>query len=192
MFFIGLAFRWDRFLRKPAFLGGLTLRLSQWTARRPRAQAAAAVGFATPLLPCGPLYFVVSLALLSGSALRGVEYIEGTRFDDVFDARGFSRSSVNAGGEQSYWMGMTNAYAPLGGNDTVIGNGFTRLTFTSAMMGIEANLAEGFVDALATDAVTRASPEYLYTVGRTTFTGVYQIDGTDYADILIGSRRASR
>ena len=29
------------------------------------------MGLATPLLPCGPLYFLVALALLSGSALRG-------------------------------------------------------------------------------------------------------------------------
>ena len=35
--------------------------------------AAASVGLATPLLPCGPLYFIFSLALLSGSALRGAE-----------------------------------------------------------------------------------------------------------------------
>jgi sulfite exporter TauE/SafE len=75
LFFIALAFRWDRFLRKPAFLGGLTLRLSQWAGRRPRIEAAAALGFATPLLPCGPLYFILSLALLSGTALRGVEYM---------------------------------------------------------------------------------------------------------------------
>ena len=38
-------------------------------------QAAAALGLATPLLPCGPLYFLVALALLSGSALRGVEFM---------------------------------------------------------------------------------------------------------------------
>ncbi len=75
LFFIALAFRWDRFLRKPAILGGLTLRLSQWAGRRPRIEAAAALGFATPLLPCGPLYFILSLALLSGTALRGVEYM---------------------------------------------------------------------------------------------------------------------
>jgi sulfite exporter TauE/SafE len=28
-----------------------------------------------PALPCGPLYFLISLALLSGSALRGVEFM---------------------------------------------------------------------------------------------------------------------
>jgi hypothetical protein len=75
LFFVGLAFRWDRLLTKPAFLGGYTLRLSQWAGRRPRVQAAAALGFATPLLPCGPLYFILALALLSGSALRGVEFM---------------------------------------------------------------------------------------------------------------------
>jgi Ca2+-binding RTX toxin-like protein len=119
--------------------------------------------------------------------LRGVEMIDGTRFNDVFDARGFSESSLNAGGTASIWKGMTNWYTPMGGNDTVTGNGYTRLGFTSAMMGIDANLAEGYVDALATDAATRASPEYLYTVGRTTFTGVYGVGGTDYADRLVGS-----
>jgi sulfite exporter TauE/SafE len=75
LFFVALAFRWDRLLRRPALLGGLTLRLSQWAGRRPRLEAAAALGFATPLLPCGPLYFIVSLALLSGSALRGLEFM---------------------------------------------------------------------------------------------------------------------
>ncbi len=75
LFFIGLAFRWDRYLRKPAFLGGLTLRLNQWMRGRSRVTAAAALGFATPLLPCGPLYFIVALALISGSALRGAEFM---------------------------------------------------------------------------------------------------------------------
>jgi sulfite exporter TauE/SafE len=51
------------------------LRLKRWAGGRSRIQAAAALGFATPLLPCGPLYFIVALALLSGSALRGVEYM---------------------------------------------------------------------------------------------------------------------
>ena len=36
-------------------------------------RAAAALGVATPLLPCGPLYFLLSLALFAGSALRGAE-----------------------------------------------------------------------------------------------------------------------
>lgn len=123
----------------------------------------------------------------SGSdTLRGVEIIEGTRYDDVFDATGFSASSTNAGGTEAGWQGRTNIYTPLGGDDTVTGNGSTRLSFTSAMMGIKADLGLGYVDSLASDAVTRSSPEYLYTVGRTTFTGVAGVAGTDYADWLIG------
>lgn len=72
-FFVALAFRLDRHLPKLAVLGRLTWKLQAWTRGRSRTQAAAALGFATPLLPCGPLYFIVSLALLSGSAVRGVE-----------------------------------------------------------------------------------------------------------------------
>lgn len=75
LFFVAMAFRLDRHLPKPAALAGLLLRLQGWLRGRSRVQAAAALGFATPLLPCGPLYFLVSLALLSGSALRGVEFM---------------------------------------------------------------------------------------------------------------------
>ena len=75
LFFVAMAFRWDRFLPKPAALGGWALRLSAWVRRRSRVQAAAALGLATPLLPCGPLYFILALALFSGSALRGVEFM---------------------------------------------------------------------------------------------------------------------
>lgn len=73
LFFVALALRWDRHLPKLAVLGRFSWKLQAWLRGRSRVQAAAAMGFATPLLPCGPLYFLVSLALLSGSVLRGVE-----------------------------------------------------------------------------------------------------------------------
>lgn len=73
LFFVALALRWDRHLPKLAALGRVTFRLQGWMRGRSRTEAAAALGFATPLLPCGPLYFLVALALLSGSALHGVE-----------------------------------------------------------------------------------------------------------------------
>ncbi len=75
IFFVGLALRWDRWLPRPAALSRVTLRLGGWMRGRSRVSAAAAVGFATPLLPCGPLYFILGLALLSGSAVRGVEFM---------------------------------------------------------------------------------------------------------------------
>jgi len=71
--FVALAFRWDRFLPKIGALGRWTWKLQTWTRTRSRVTAAMALGGATPLLPCGPLYFIVTLALISGSALRGVE-----------------------------------------------------------------------------------------------------------------------
>jgi len=73
LFFVALALRWDRHLPKLAALGRVTFRLQGWLRGRSRTEAAAALGLATPLLPCGPLYFLVALALLSGSALHGVE-----------------------------------------------------------------------------------------------------------------------
>src|SRR4051812_22155160 len=73
LFFVALALRWDRHLPKLAALGRFTWKLQSWLRGRSRVQAAAALGFATPLLPCGPLYFIVTLALLAGSAVRGME-----------------------------------------------------------------------------------------------------------------------
>jgi sulfite exporter TauE/SafE len=75
LFFVALAFRWDRHLPKLLALTRLTWRLQTWLRGRSRVQTAAAMGLATPLLPCGPLYFLVGLALLSGSVLRGMEFM---------------------------------------------------------------------------------------------------------------------
>ena len=75
LFFVGLALRWDRRWPKIPFLGALALRLVNRFRGRPPAMAAAALGLATPLFPCGPLYFLVALALLSGSAPRGAEFM---------------------------------------------------------------------------------------------------------------------
>ncbi len=74
-YFLAMALRWDRYLPKPAILGRFSVRLMSWIRGRSRVQAAAALGVATPLLPCGPLYFLLALALLSGSALKGVEFM---------------------------------------------------------------------------------------------------------------------
>ncbi len=75
IFFVALALKWERYIPKWAYFGRFTFRLQSWLRGRPRTQAAAALGFAAPLLPCGPLYFLIALATLSGSALRGVEFM---------------------------------------------------------------------------------------------------------------------
>lgn len=75
VFFLTVAFRVDRWLPKPAFLGRLRLKLSAWLHGKSRVQVAAVMGAATPVLPCGPLYFLITLSALSGSALRGAEFM---------------------------------------------------------------------------------------------------------------------
>jgi sulfite exporter TauE/SafE len=75
LFFVGLAMGWDRRWPKSPTLGRAYSRIAGRFRGYPAPVAAAALGLATPLLPCGPLYFLVALALLSGSALRGSEFM---------------------------------------------------------------------------------------------------------------------
>ena len=75
LLFVALAFRWDRYLPRWGALARLAGMLPGWCSRLSPVGAAAAVGLATPLLPCGPLYFLVGLSLLAGSAARGVEFM---------------------------------------------------------------------------------------------------------------------
>ena len=75
VFFVAVAFRWDRYLPRLPLLGDVYLRVHGWGRARSPGVAAAVLGLATPLLPCGPLYGVLVLAMLAGSALRGVEFM---------------------------------------------------------------------------------------------------------------------
>lgn len=73
VFFLAVAFRLDQRLPRLPLLGRLHATLMARLRGGSRLRAAVVVGLATPLLPCGPLYFLLSLALLSGSAVRGAE-----------------------------------------------------------------------------------------------------------------------
>ena len=77
LFFMGVAFRLDRFLPKPQWLGQVyrrcTLKFSKFT----KPVAALWIGFASPLLPCGPLYVMFGLAMFSGSVWKGIEFTVG-------------------------------------------------------------------------------------------------------------------
>lgn len=73
IFFVAAAFRLDQRLPRLPVLGRIYAALLARLRGGPRLRAALALGAATPLLPCGPLYFLLTLALLSGSALHGAE-----------------------------------------------------------------------------------------------------------------------
>jgi len=77
VFFLVVAFRLDRFLPKPVWLGKFygssTRRFNQMS----KPVAAIMIGLASPLLPCGPLYMIFGLCLFTGSALQGAEFALG-------------------------------------------------------------------------------------------------------------------
>lgn len=62
-------------LPRPAFLKKWSARTRLKLCRIPVRKGAFALGLATPLLPCGPLYLMAGIALVSGSALRGAEFM---------------------------------------------------------------------------------------------------------------------
>ncbi len=101
--------------------------------------------------------------------LRSVEFARGTNFADLFVATGFSGSSTNAGSNGSF-----NEFEGMGGDDVVVGNGNTRLSYTTATAAVTVNLALGI-------AAGNAS------VGTDTFSNVRDVRGSNFDDTLIGS-----
>ena len=77
LFFLVVAFRLDRFIPKPIWLGAFYRKATVRFASLSKPFAAALIGFASPLLPCGPLYMIFGLALFSGSGLKGAEFAIG-------------------------------------------------------------------------------------------------------------------
>lgn len=75
LFFLMMALRVDKFLPKPGFLNPLLRRAQSQAAKLPRPVAGLLVGILTPLLPCGPLYAVFGLALMTQSPVRGAEFL---------------------------------------------------------------------------------------------------------------------
>lgn len=77
IFFLVVAFRLDRFIPKPKWVGRYYRKATARFMRLNKPLAAGLIGLASPLLPCGPLYMIFGLALFSGSALKGAEFAIG-------------------------------------------------------------------------------------------------------------------
>ncbi len=71
LFFVLVALRIDQRLPRMIWLARLQLKVQARLRGKPRVLVAAVMGGLTPLLPCGPLYFLVAIAAVSGSAARG-------------------------------------------------------------------------------------------------------------------------
>ena len=125
----------------------------------------------------------VTSASQGNDTLRGIEEIRGSMNSDVYDARGyvggFVSGDANVGSD---WWGQ-NAFIPEGGDDTIHGNGATRIDYSNVMVPVQVDLGNGFADArLESDKDT---DQYL-TMGRDTFTDVAEVRGSALDDHLIG------
>ena len=65
--------------------------------------------------------------------LRSIEAVRGTNFNDIYNATGFTDSSTNFGtaGVTNIFVAL-NEFEGMGGNDSITGNGNTRISFINA------------------------------------------------------------
>ncbi len=108
-------------------------------------------------------------ASVGTDTLRSVEAVRGTNFADTYDATGFSGASTNAGS-----FGTFNEFTGNGGDDTIIGNGNTRISYVNATAGVTVDIQAGTADGDGS-------------VGHDTFSGVNAVQVSMFADTLLGS-----
>lgn len=120
-------------------------------------------------------------ATVGTDTIRNVEAARGTNFDDTFDATGFGQvGAINVGSS-----GTFNDFAGAGGNDTIIGNGSTRLNYQIAASSVSVDLETSVIGA--TNAVTVTGSATGATEGTDSFTGVNAVQGSTFSDTLLGS-----
>jgi Ca2+-binding RTX toxin-like protein len=129
-------------------------------------------------------------ALVGSDTLREIENVIGTSLADTYNAVGYGGSSANRNSFGSNW----NVFNPLGGDDTVRGNGETILNLGSAAGTLNVNLAllttSSVISttAIGFTAVTGASG---YAVGTLSVSGVNSVLGGQYNDVLSGGGKVN-
>ena len=131
--------------------------------------------------------------------LRSVEGITGTEFNDVYNAAGFTASnaatpSVNSGnGAAGGAPSDFNEFEGRGGDDSITGNGNTRVAYYNATSGVTVTLA---ASGAGTSVGTVHSSLGSYTnvdpadVGSDTFTGgVNRVTGSEFNDLITGNNQ---
>ena len=73
IFLIAIIFGLDKKMGAVPGLSKVIAAIRRKTMSLPTPARASIIGLATPLLPCGPLYAILAIALASGSAIRGTE-----------------------------------------------------------------------------------------------------------------------
>jgi Tol biopolymer transport system component len=130
---------------------------------------------------------VVGNPSVGSDTLHGVELVRGSNFNDSFTAVGFSGASTNAGS-----FGTFNDFEGMDGDDSITGNGNTRVSYSNATAAVTIDLADESTGGTGTardslDALNNTTAD-LATVGVDTFhTGINAIRGSDFDDRLLGS-----
>ena len=121
------------------------------------------------------IQLATGIATIGGftKTLQSIELVRGTAQNDTYDATGFSGLSINAGSN-----GAFNEFEGLGGDDTITGNGNTRVSYFQALDGVKVNIDTGTAVSLA--------PGDTAGIGSDTFTGVNAIRGSVFDDELRG------
>ena len=125
--------------------------------------------------------------------LRQIELITGTNFADTFDAAGFGATSTN---DRNSFGQTYNLYNPMGGDDTIVGNGDTILNYGTSLGGNITVDLSGLVDGTSSaHIITSFSDDPNSTSGVTPgnilASGVNAVRGGNYSDTLIGGSRST-
>ncbi len=118
--------------------------------------------------------------------LRSIELVTGSNAADIFNATGFSATSINAGSTvTANTLGLFNEFEGRGGNDQITGNGATLISYYHATAGVTVVFTEGSWTSTSSGASGTASGDA--SVGHDTFTGVNSIRGSFFNDTFTGS-----
>jgi Ca2+-binding RTX toxin-like protein len=117
-------------------------------------------------------------AAIGTDTLRSVEGIRGTNFADTYVATNFGVSGLNVGN-----FGTFNEFEGMRGNDSITGNGNTRIAFYNALAAVTVDLSLGISRGTAADDVAG--------VGTDGFTGVNAVRGSNFADTIFGDGNAN-
>ncbi|UPJ41119.1 VCBS domain-containing protein [Bradyrhizobium sp. 40] len=109
-------------------------------------------------------------ASVGTDTLRSIEAVQGTNFNDTFNASTYGTgTALNIGNN-----GTFSQFEGLGGNDAITGNGNTRVIYSSAAEAVSINMAAGTASGGAS-------------VGNDTFTGVNSATGSNLADTYVAT-----
>ncbi|MDI1262056.1 MAG: calcium-binding protein [bacterium] len=118
--------------------------------------------------------------------LKSIELVTGSNYADSFDATGFSSTSQNAGSTvTNNVFGLFNEFEGRGGDDTITGNGQTRVSYFHATAGVTVTLAANSWTSPTSGASGTATGDA--SVGTDTFTGVNNVRGSFFDDAFYGS-----